>query len=331
MIYCWWVRNMQDKCYDIFSGLNLPFETYLAEYIHHQKAIHEEIEILWLLKGRATLVIEDEIFNLEPQTVFLVYMYREHAIESEPGSIIVSYRLKKEYLHRNNLFFEKINFKNRVYTFHELALKYKQVPLLVVQLIKLLVTEESSEFIRYKILGYYTMYIRGLYRVLLKEKYMDVKNVNYDHYLNRIHLIVEYTYQHFKEKITLDQLSKLTKISVYRLSHFIKDAFGISYNDFLKNIRFEHALRLLKRTKQSISEIVSQCGFSDQKYLNCMMKERFNMTTFQYRKRAIEHQPCTTITEASLAFMNELKACLKQLEQDTRLKHLFGMSTSKKS
>ena len=177
-------------------------------------------------------------------------------------------------------------------------------------------------------MGYYTMYIQELYRILIKEKYMDVKKINYDHYLNRIHLIVEYTYRHFKEKITLNHLSTLTKISVYRLSHFIKDAFGLSYREFLKNIRFEHALRLLKKTDQSISEIVSSCGFSDQKYLNQMMKQRFNMTTLQYRKKAVEHRPCTNLDASSLAFMKELKACLKHLEQDQRLRHLFGLKNT---
>ena len=317
---------MEETCYDIFSELDLPFETYLSKYVNHQKAIHEEMEIIWLMKGKATLKVDDTTFKMHPHTVFLVYMYKEHSIESDPDSIIVTYRLKKEYLHRNNYFFEKINFKPRVYSFEELAYKYKQVPLLVVQLIKLLVSDEPSDLIRYKIIGYYNMYVLGLYRILLKEKYLDVKNINYDQYLNRIHLVVEYTYDHFQEKVTMNQLSSLTGISEYRLSHFIKDVLGISYSDFLQNVRFEYALKQLKRTDKSVQEIVFESGFSDHKYLSRLMKKKFNTTALQYRKSYLEHTPCRSINDSSDAFINELKFCLHHLDNDSRFKHLFGMN-----
>ena len=319
---------MQNNCLDIFEDLNLPFATFLSDHVDHEAVIHEEIEIIWVIKGNAIITVDEKEYLLSPQTVFLVYMYRKHSLKSEPNSIIVTYRLKKEYLHKNNLFFEKINFVNRVYSFEELAVKYKQVPLLIVEIIKLLISEEISDLNRYKIIGYYNMYIVDLYRIILKERYLDVKHINFENYLNRIHTIIEYTYKNFKEKISLESLAELTKVSVFRLSHFIKDALGISYRDFLQNVRFEKALKLLKETNQSVAEIALECGFSDHKYLNKLMRDRFNITPLKYRKKILFCKECGQVMDITDDFVKELKLCLERFNEDYHFSNLIGMKNS---
>lgn len=316
---------MEQVCYDIFNALDLPFETYITENMNHSNSIHEELEIIWLMKGQATIYTNNRAYVMKAHHVFLVYMYREHSIHSEPGSLIVSYRLKKTYLHKNNLFFEKVIFKERMYTFDQLALKYKQVPLLVVQMMKLLVNNEADEAIKYKIIAYYNMYVNGLYRELIKDQSLDVKHVDYDDYLNRIHMIVEYTYHHFKDKITLKDLSSLVSRSHSRLSHFIKDALGISYREFLMNVRFEHALKLLKETRLSISEVVKRSGFSDHKYLSQLMKKRFNLTPLNYRRKENYQFPCIQLSIGAEKLCQELKVCIERLDKDEQFKHLVGM------
>lgn len=316
---------MNILCHDLFKAYDLPFETYLSEYIDHENIIHEEIEIIWVIKGSALITCQGQEFLLTEQTVFLVFMYREHSIKSEKGSIIVSYKLKKEHLHKQNLFFEKVPFSHRIYSFDEVSTKYRQVALLVVQIIKLLLSEEISDLTRYKIIGYYNMYIMELYQVLIKEKYLDIKHINYDKYLNRIHLIVEYTYKNFKNKITLDQLAEIANISRFRVSHFIKDALGITYSDFLQNARFEYALKLLKETNLSVVEVARDSGFSDYKYLNKLMKERFNVTPLVYRKKTHIENRCSQLSTTTYAFIEELKACVRKLEEDPKIKSLLGI------
>ncbi len=318
---------MKKKCYDIFTEYNLPFETYLTEYVDDSDAVHEEMEIIWVIKGNALITIDSKEYLMTENTVFLVYMYTTHSIKSDPDSIIVTYRLKKEYLHKNNLFFEKVRFKHRVYTFEELAHKYKQVPLLIVQIINLLISDERKDLIKYKVIGYYNMYIHDLYRIILKEYYLDIKHINTDEYLNRIHTIVEYTYKNFKHKISMERLAELTKISNYRLSHFIKEALGIPYTTFLQNSRFEYALKLLKETEKSVVEIAKESGFSDHKYFNQMMKEKFNTTPLKYRKTMIDCDVCKQLSTATYDFIRELRSCIKTIKEDVRFKHLFELQT----
>ena len=134
--------------------------------------------------------------------------FKERLKKTCKGTLKMNFtgHFKKEHLTKNNLFFERIPFMQRVYTFQELVNKYHEVPLLIAQLLKLLISDNPSPLIRYKIIGYYNMFIYELYNMLLKEKYLDIKKINYDEYLIRIHSIIEYTHNHYSEKISLEKL-----------------------------------------------------------------------------------------------------------------------------
>jgi AraC-like DNA-binding protein len=316
---------MDNQCFDIFMNYDLPFETYFNDCINHDDLRHEDLEIIWVIKGSATIINGDKTYLMTSQTVFLIHTNTRHAIYSEPGSVIISYRLKKAYLKEKGLHFEKIPYKEQVHSFEALAMKYHQVPLLIVQIVKLLLKAEHKDVTRYKLIGYYNMFIHELYNMMLKEKYLDVKTKDYDEYLNRIHLIVDYTYQHFKEKITLEDIARITKLSKYRVSHFVKEALGIPYKVFLQNARFEHALKLLKETKLSIKDIIKSSGFSDHKYLTSLMKKRYQITPLKYRKLMIENKILHTFDASIYDFLQELKQCIRRIESDRAFQKIFGI------
>lgn len=317
--------NLDNKCVDIFKYYNLPFETYFNDCINHESLHHDELEIIWVIKGSAQITVNNEAFLLMSQTVFFIHTKKPHAIESAPGSVIISYRLKQAHLIENGLNFDRIPYRERVYTFEQLASKYHQVPLLVVQIIKLLLLDDHKEETKIKLIGYYNMFIHELYNMMLKEKYLDIKTKDYDDYLNRIHLIVDYTYKNFKKKITLDDLANITKLSRYRVSHFVKESLGIPYRTFLQNSRFEHSLKLLKETKLSIKEIVHHSGFSDHKFLTTLMKKRYNITPLQYRKLMVENQLTHSFNESVYDFIHELKQCIRRLESDIEFNKIICM------
>lgn len=319
------VMTVIKNCKDVFKDYELPFETYFAQCINHENEVHEEMELIWLIRGSAKIICDGKEYLLTSQTIFMIYMNKVHSISSSEDSIIISYRFKKDHLRKNNLAFETIPFMQRVYSFKELAYKYHEVPLLISQLIKLLITKKPSPIIRYKIIGYYNMYIYELYNFLLKEKYLDVKKLNYDEYLIRMNSIIEYTNQHSHKKISLEELSELTGVSTFRISHFVKEYLGISYREFLQNSRFENAIKRIKETKDSIAEIAKKSGFSDIKYLNQLMKEKFHMTALKYRK-LIQERVNQVDAEANISeFIKELQICLQRIEEDRDFQDTYGL------
>lgn len=315
---------MNNDFIDVFQAYELPFKTYFATCIDHPNEIHEEMELIWLIRGNAIIQCEGKEFFLTDQSVFMIFMFRKHSIKTSEGSMLISYRFKKEHLKQNNLLFETIPFVHKVYTFKELSHIYHQVPLMIAQIQKLLISQTPPPMIRYKIIGYYNLFLYELYNMMLKEKYLDVKKRNYDLYLVRVHVLIETIYQHAHEKISLEMLAETVHLSTFRLSHFIKESLGISFSEFLQNTRFEYALKLLKETDLPIIEIAKISGFSDVKYLNQMMRRRFNVTALKYRKLLKNKPVIGYSTEEIQDFVEELKICLSQIESDQDFNDTYG-------
>ena len=68
------------------------------------------------------------------------------------------------------------------------------------------------------------------------------------------------------------------------LSHLFKDTLGISFQDYLKQKRFEYACNLIATTQRKILDISISSGFSDVRYLTKLFQERFGCTPKEYRK-----------------------------------------------
>lgn len=316
---------MIQTCIDEFESLDLPFSTFICTFLDHETEAHDEMEFIWVIEGNVTIVCEKKTFELSSDNVFMIYINQAHSIQSTPNSLMFCFRLKKQYILDHHLRFDKLPSPNRIFSFQELAQKYHAVPLIISQIILLLKTQKPNPNIRYKLIGYYNMYIYDLYSVRLKERYLDVKKKNYDIYLIRFHTVIDYINKNFKQPISLNTLADLVQISPYRLSHFIQDRVGISFQEYLQNIRFEYALKELKNTNLPISEIVINSGFSDPKYLNRLMKKNFHVTALKYRSlmKINENKDVYQFNYPKL--LEELSVRLHQIDKGIYMHDTFGL------
>ncbi len=90
--------------------------------------------------------------------------------------------------------------------------------------------------------------------------------------------------EHSSEKISLQDIADLEHITTYHASHFITKILGISFQDYLNNVRFEHALELIQNSDLSILDICMETGFSSSRYLNKLFEEKMGCTAREYLK-----------------------------------------------
>lgn len=304
---------MNQHINDLFKDYELPFKTVFEKQIEHLDQVHDETELIWLMRGQATVTCERESYRMTSHTMFMINAFQHHSIKSSEDAMLIVFRLNEEH-------FTGMVFETKVYTFFNLLDKYKQIPLVISQLLELLIAPSHSQLIRYKIIGYYNILIFELYTLLLKNKYPDVKPKKSSENLIRLNRVIDYVSENFQGKPSLEQLSKTLNISSFRLSHFIKENLGISYRDFLNNMRFEYALIQLRDNNNKIVEISKDAGFSDVKYLNQMIKKVFNKTALQYRKHYqndINRIVNNTIDRKSL--IDDIDLCLKEAKQTFNL------------
>ena len=95
--------------------------------------------------------------------------------------------------------------------------------------------------------------------------------------------IRRYLDSNYGEKITLDQLSALSHLNKYYLSHEFTKYYGISPMNYLNRKRIDACKELLEHTDYGISDIAHLVGFSSQSYLSQCFRKSCGMTAGTYR------------------------------------------------
>lgn len=99
----------------------------------------------------------------------------------------------------------------------------------------------------------------------------------------RLGRILDYIDANYMNKIQLADIAASEHISTYYLSHFFTEHLNQSFQNYLLQVRMQHARLLLASTDKRLIDICFECGFSDYRYLNRAFKEQFGLTPNEYR------------------------------------------------
>ena len=94
----------------------------------------------------------------------------------------------------------------------------------------------------------------------------------------------DYIDQHYKENITLDQLSEKVSINKYYMAHSFKREYGISPINYMIACRIREGKRLLAETDLSLSQIAAVLGFSSSSYFSQSFRNSEGISPTEYRK-----------------------------------------------
>lgn len=95
----------------------------------------------------------------------------------------------------------------------------------------------------------------------------------------------EYVYQHYREKILLDDIADHLHISPTYLSRIFSKEMKIRLQEYISQFRVERAANLLKYSDESIARIGDYVGFPSQSYFGNTFKRYMGMTPGQYREK----------------------------------------------
>jgi AraC-like DNA-binding protein len=101
----------------------------------------------------------------------------------------------------------------------------------------------------------------------------------------RMFRIQKFLYDNFNKKISLQEIAEREHLSIYYLSHVIRDATGLSFKEFLSFIRVEESERLLLGTDMKITHISDTVGFSAVRYYIKYFEKWYGMTPMDYRRK----------------------------------------------
>lgn len=113
----------------------------------------------------------------------------------------------------------------------------------------------------------------------------ETKNKSNKVLLGRMNRISDYLYENYTGKLTLQEIANKEHLSIYHLSHVIKQSTGLSFKELLGFIRVEESEKLLLGSEDSISSISDAVGFSATRYYVDHFKKWFGMEPEDYRSK----------------------------------------------
>ncbi len=245
--------------------------------------MHLWFEMHFLIKGTRTVQIENESYSLTDNCVICIPPELFHKTEGSEYSRI-NLNFSKDYLDE---------FQLNIITICQMQ-KISMSPEESKHIFKILSTLEeiqnniTESFKETKSYAFKTCFSYLIFSLTQLKDFPSTQYVSPNNYNLRTRQIISYLQEHYPEKITLEDLSKIFKVSIRCLSAEFKKYTDSTITDFLLKIRLEQAKKLLSfANKRKINHIAELCGFSSQTYFYLIFKKKMNISPSEYRNQVV--------------------------------------------
>ncbi len=97
--------------------------------------------------------------------------------------------------------------------------------------------------------------------------------------------LTEYIDENLHEELTLSSLAKKSFYNPSYFSRIFKQRFGVSFSDYIRQKRIEHAMELLRDTDLPIEDILALAGYSDRSAFYHAFSKIAGATPTEYRNK----------------------------------------------
>jgi AraC-like DNA-binding protein len=114
----------------------------------------------------------------------------------------------------------------------------------------------------------------------------DGETVHASHSLQdyRAEYACRYVLAHFHENINRDKMAETVNLSPGYFSNLFRSEVGMSFSDYLIQVRVENAKSLLRRFDLSVDAISKKCGFNSLAHFSRTFKDRCGLSPLKFRK-----------------------------------------------
>lgn len=244
---------------------------------------HEAMEILFCLNGEVTVQIENETFDLSRNQLIVFDSRQVHSVHLRTRL----YMFLCVHIDKNRLSvycpdLEMYKIKCHPVSFEEpKGEHYFHLCQLAHDLTRIQIKDEKTS----------AMLSDGTVLLMLSDliNYFSTYSTTYSGGENPrttelVREIISYVTQNYQEQITLDFMAHHVGFSKEYFCRFFKKHVGITFLQYLSEVRISNAGHLLATTDLSISEIMQEVGFTNQTIFNRLFKEIYGMTPRQIRK-----------------------------------------------
>lgn len=241
---------------------------------------HQNPEFFYMLRGKMEIKIDDKVYEMRQGDIVLVNANKRHTMIGKPGLLAarfeIDFHMLAEYMSSMQLFFWCNSIVDKNDAYDELRKVLDQI------LARYFERNEKG-----------ALYLNALYfqaAHILTSNFLinaDDSRLSKTDSQSRIRIksIQNYVQANYQSQISLNDLASRLYLSNAYLSKYIKKNLGMTFVEYLNNIRLFHAVDELMYTNKNITHIALDNGFPASAAFTKAFKEAYNESPSEYRKR----------------------------------------------
>jgi AraC-like DNA-binding protein len=263
-------------------GINIAFRTAPGGY--NPMHWHEEIEILFSLNGNADITVEGQKYFLKPKRMMVIESAKVHSTHSDSdANMFVCIHLLKSRLE---------NYIPDIDLYHidcppidiqdGRFLEYLEICRMMEDLTRLYMEEPPTMAMESEAL------ILLIFGRLIRFFSVNVLPKSSDTSLSakkRLCDIISYVQGHYTEPISLQEAADTLGLSREYFCRFFKQHMGMSFFQYLMEVRISHMYQELTTSDEPISVLMENNGLSNQKLCNQVFKKIYGCTPSSVRRQ----------------------------------------------
>lgn len=264
---------------------DFPINITIANITEYPLHYHQDIEFVCVLKGEITLKNGCCTYSLKSGDIFTNSGHEVHGMaSSDPDNVVALIQISNRYFSQYFPTLSKSCY--RTYSNKSKSKKHDKLQ----EMILAILLQYSIKSPKYKTECIYAMIdvISYLEKVFNLFAFNGKTIVNFENNnqitIDRISRITRYIYEHYSEKITLDELCEMEHLSKFYLSHIIKNYTGMNFREFLCFARVEWSEIPLLDSNKKISQIARDVGFSTTSYYESYFEKWFGHSPAAHRQ-----------------------------------------------
>lgn len=278
-----------DDVIDIY--VNRELESFSTE-----QHTHDFIEISVVEEGNGYHYIEDQVLPVKQGDIFLIpigtsHVFRPSSTRQEKQLVICNCIFKTSLIQQWERFFPEQSDLLRLLLYPEQSekrwLQYhdkhdKFLPMIATMHREYLNRFSGFETILTTLL---IQMLAMLQRIELNEETEIVQAPQ-----NQLDEVIHFIEKYHAKNITVQYVAEYFYMSSSHFQRLFKKMMGLTFIEYLQNVRIQKCCQLLKSTNHSIHQIANKVGYRDMKFFHALFRKKTGVTPGQYRKRFQENE-----------------------------------------
>lgn len=279
------IRDLPEPA-DYFSGISPLFESLPREVLVFRRdqvpssaaTVHHRFVLVFCLEAAGGLILDENLFQLEPGDVFLIFPHQCHQLV----------RFEKEAISWLFITFEMEE--------TEAILPLRNSPCRVTPAVgeavgRIVACYEAGLRVERAVSGDIAAELSLLLSTLLRQQGRGVAGERSvgsgpaDYTREIVRRVTKYIYGNIGRPIRLAEIARYASISESHLRRVFRQALGLSLGEFIRRTRINKACGLLYKSELNVTQVAEACGFGSLYAFSSAFRKQVGLAPLHYRHK----------------------------------------------